>query len=98
MITWDERKRRKVIRDHAVDFGKAGDIFDDPFAIDLADDIHGNLEERWSRIGNTAEYGLIIVIYTFRGDDIRFITARKAEKWMVRIYEKQKGQRRRDPR
>lgn len=33
MITWDEKKRRKVIKDHGVDFVKIEDVLDDPNAI-----------------------------------------------------------------
>lgn len=52
MITWDEKKRKQVIKDHGVDLAKVGDIFDDPFAIHEADQGHGNFEERWLTIGN----------------------------------------------
>ncbi|NOT49061.1 MAG: BrnT family toxin [Acidobacteria bacterium] len=38
-----------------------------------------------------SEYGLVVVVYTFRGEDIRLITARRAEKWMARLYEKQEN-------
>ena len=32
MIIWDERKRRKVLKDHGVDIAKIEDMLDDPFA------------------------------------------------------------------
>ena len=89
MITWDEKKRRQVIKDHGIDFDKIADIFADPFAIDAADQEQTELEERWLTIARTSEYGLVVVIYTFRDNDIRLITARRAERWMVRLYEKQ---------
>lgn len=39
----------------------------------------------------TAQYGLIFLIYTqSENGNIRFITAWKAEKWMVNEYEKRK--------
>lgn len=90
MITWDENKRRQVIKDHGVDFARIKDVFEDHFAIYEADRERDS-EVRWLVIAKSAEYGLIAVIYTFRGDDIRMITARRAEKWMVRIYEKQRN-------
>ena len=46
MITWDERKRQKVIKDHSVDIAKIEDILDDPFAIDYEDDEHSIEEDR----------------------------------------------------
>jgi len=91
MITWDERKRKLVIKDHGIDLGKIADAFEDPFAIYEADQGHEDLEERWLTIAKTSIYGLLVVIYTFRGDDIRLITARRAEKWMARLYEEQRN-------
>ncbi len=91
MITWDEKKRRQVIRDHGIDLGRVAEVFEDPFAIHRADRKYDDVEERWLTIARTAEYGLLVVIYTFRGEDIRVITARRAEKWMTRLYEEQRS-------
>ncbi len=62
MITWDEKKRRKVIRDHSVDIAKLEDILDDPFAIDFEDDSHSLEESRRIIVGKTAEYGLVMMV------------------------------------
>lgn len=91
MIIWDEVKRRKVIRDHGIDFSKLEDVFDDPFAIWFEDSDYSASEERWTVIGKSVEYGLVALVYTFRNEDIRCITARRAEKWMARLYEKQRN-------
>ncbi len=77
MITWDEKKRRQVIKDHGIDFKKIEDVLDDPFALYIADFQHGGSEERWLIIGKSAEYGLAAVVITFRDDEIRLITARR---------------------
>lgn len=90
MAIWDEQKRNKVIANHGVDFAKIRDVFEDPFSIYIQDSKHSENEERWVVIGRTAQYGLVSLTYTLRGDDIRFITARRAEKWMVKDYEKQR--------
>ena len=37
MITWDESKRRKVLKDHGVDLAKIADVFIDPHAIEFED-------------------------------------------------------------
>jgi uncharacterized DUF497 family protein len=68
------------------------DIFEDPFSIDFQDAEHSDDEEiRYGVIGKSAEYGLIILIYTVtNNDEVRFITSRRAEKWMVKEYEKQR--------
>ncbi len=90
MITWDDQKWRQVIKDHGVDFKKVVDVFNDQFAITLEDCEHDDFEERWLMIGRSSEYGLVSVVYTFHGDDFRLITARRAEKWMARLYEQQR--------
>lgn len=91
MFTWDELKREKVIRDHNVDFKKIIDIFEDSFAIDFEDYEHSTEGEiRYGKIGLTAEYGLIVLFYSYKNEDARFITARRAEKWMVKVYEQQR--------
>jgi len=92
MITWDEKKRKKVIKDHGIDFEKVGELFDDQFAIYIEDHEHEDFEERWLIIARSSEYGLVLAVYTFHGEDIRLITARRAEKWMERLYEQQRNQ------
>ena len=88
MFVWDESKRRKVIKAHKIDFDLIFDVFEDTFAIDFEDYEHSTETEiRWGIIGQTVQYGLIVLIYTMVGDDVRFISARKAEKWMVKKYE-----------
>lgn len=92
MFDWDESKRKRVLKTHSVDFAKIADVFDDPFALFFDDHEHsGEREVRSGVIGKTAEYGLIVLIYSeFADNRFRFITARRAEKWMVNDYERQK--------
>lgn len=71
MITWHEKKRQKVIKDHGVDIAKIEDILDDPFAFDYDDDGHSQNENRRVIVGKTAAYGLVAMVYVVRGDDIR---------------------------
>jgi uncharacterized DUF497 family protein len=89
MFIWDKSKRRKVIENHKIDFALISDIFNDPFAFDYEDYEHSNeIETRYGIIGQTIQYGLISLIYKIvNNDDVRFITSRKAEKWMVNVYE-----------
>ncbi len=88
MFVWDESKRRKVIREHKVDFALLIDVFDDPFGIYQEDLEHSDDETRYSVVGLTAEYGLIFAIFIYtNNNEVRLITARRAEKWMVKQYE-----------
>lgn len=88
MFVWDEAKRQKVIEEHKVDFGLITDIFDDPFGIYREDLEHSELEIRYTVVGLTIRYGLVFAVFTYADEKIRFISARKAEKWMVKEYER----------
>lgn len=72
-------------------FVKIYDVFDDSFAVYFDDYEHSDETEiRRVIIGKTVRYGLIVLIYIFENEKIRFITARRAEKWMVKKYEQQR--------
>lgn len=89
MFVWDESKRRQVIEEHKVAFALITDIFDDPYGIYREDSNHSEDEIRYSVTGLTAEYGLVFAVFTNTdNDEIRIITARRAEKLRVKEYEK----------
>ncbi len=87
-FTWNTSKSEKVEKDHKVRFEKLSDIFDDPFSVDFTDEEHSDeFETRYAIIGKTAEYGLVYLVYAVINEtNLKFITARKAEKWMVNFY------------
>ena len=88
-FTWETEKAKKVAIEHKVEFDKLVDVFDDALSVDFIDEEHSTDNEiRYAIIGKTAEYGLIYLVYASVGEnDLKFITARKAEKWMVRFYQ-----------
>jgi len=88
MFVWDESKRQKVIEEHGVDFALIVDIFDDPFAIYRDDFGHSETEIRYTVVGLTVNYGLVFLVFTYVDEKVRFITARRAENWMVKEYER----------
>ncbi|MEZ5423864.1 MAG: BrnT family toxin [Pyrinomonadaceae bacterium] len=88
MFVWDDAKREKVIETHGVDFALILDVFDDPFAIYNDDFGHSKSELRYTVLGLTAHYGLVFLVFTYQDEKVRFITARRAEKWMVKEYER----------
>lgn len=91
MFVWDEAKRLKVIAEHKIDFALLLDAFDDAFGVYFEDAEHSTESEtRFNVIGFSAQYGLIYVTFTYENNDIRLITAWKAEKWMVKEYEQYK--------
>jgi uncharacterized DUF497 family protein len=75
-------------KDRKIDFSKIKDVFDDPFALEFVDETHSTNEMRFAIIGLTVEYGLIYLVFTEPDEtELHFITARKAENWMVQSYE-----------
>jgi uncharacterized DUF497 family protein len=87
-FTWDDGKAAEVDRDHHIDFASITDIFSDPYALEFIDEAHSTeKEKRYAIIGLTG-YGLVYLVYTEpMPDEVRFITARRAEPWMVDEYE-----------
>ena len=92
---WDEDKAAAVQREHHVSFAQIIDIFNDPYAVEFVDEGHSTEdEERYAITGLTAAYGLVHLAFSeieFDGElALRFITARRAEPWMVKEYEENK--------
>jgi len=73
---WDSRKAQSNLRKHNVSFADAVTIFSDDFAISIEDDVQG--EDRFVTIGMDALGRILVVVYTYRGNMIRIISARKA--------------------
>jgi uncharacterized DUF497 family protein len=51
----------------------------DPVAITVVDDESDPLEQRFVTLGVDAAGRILVVVYTWRGEDIRLISARPAE-------------------
>ncbi len=88
-FTWRDDKAENVKRGHRIDFSRIIDIFNDPYALELEDVEHSSDDHtRYAIIGLTAAYGLVFLSYTEPEDgELHFITARRAEQWMVDEYE-----------
>ena len=69
-----------------MEFADAVGVFEDLDAITVEDpDSEG--EQRFLSIGLDVLGRIIVVAYTYRDDDVRLISARKATKKEVKIYE-----------
>ncbi|MGI8543792.1 MAG: BrnT family toxin [Aridibacter sp.] len=88
-FTWDPNKAEKVLTEHKIDFDRIYDFFEDDYSIDIIDKKYSTPDEtRFIIIGKTAVYGLVHLVYTILSEnEIRFITARKAENYYVKKYE-----------
>ncbi|NIM22558.1 MAG: BrnT family toxin [Candidatus Latescibacteria bacterium] len=82
---WDEVKAEKNLRDHGVDFADAATVLEDDLALTISDDTPG--EERFVTLGLDALGRHLVVVYTWREDRVRIISARKASKTERRRYE-----------
>jgi uncharacterized DUF497 family protein len=77
---WDEQsKAGKNFRKHGVRLPEAIPVFDDPYAITIRDNESDPNEERFVSIGIGAKGRVLVVVYTYRGEEIRLISARVAE-------------------
>ena len=67
------------------DFADAVSVFSDDLAITIPDERFD--EERFVTIGVDVFGRVLVVVYTMRGDEIRFISARKATRQERQQYE-----------
>ncbi len=79
---WDEQKASLNLQKHLIDFRDAALVFFDSNRLD--DEGYNTLEERYRTIG-LVRGRVIFVVYTWREERIRIISARKATQ-----YERQK--------
>ena len=73
---WDPNKAKQNLRKHGVAFADAVSVFSDDSAVTI-EDINPE-EERFATLGMDALGRILVVVYTWRKDNIRLISARKA--------------------
>jgi len=85
-LTFDPGKNRLNIKKHGIDFADVDGVFYDPSAMTREDKDHE--EARFVTLGMDGLGRLLVVAYTYRGEDeIRVFSARFAEPRERRIYE-----------
>ncbi len=82
---WDKNKAVANFRKHGIDFADSVFVFSDDMAITVADERFD--EERFVTIGMDAMGRTLVVIYTWRGDEIRLISARLATRKERKQYQ-----------
>lgn len=85
LYQWDEFKARGNQRKHGVDFADAALVLEDDRALTVRDEATD--EERWVTLGCDALGRVLVVVYTWRGEVARLISARKATPVERRQYE-----------
>ena len=85
-VEWNPVKARANREKHGVAFPDAEAVLYDANAITREDDVVDD-DERYVTMGMDALGRILVVVYTYRGDAIRLITARRATRNEVRVYE-----------
>jgi uncharacterized DUF497 family protein len=88
-IVWDSDKAEaNPISHDGVTFEEAEQVLFDPFALTKEDpDAQG--EQRFVSLGMGGKQRILVLVYTYRDETIRIISAWKANKPQRSIYEKQ---------
>ena len=83
----DPAKAARNLKKHKVSFEEAASVFGDPMAYTFADPDHSIGEERWLMFGLSHMGRILAVIYTYRSESYRLISARLATRHERKIYE-----------
>ena len=86
LIEWDPSKARLNARKHGISFAEAVACLEDEGALTMRDPFSGD-EERWVAMGLDVLGRVLVVVYTWRGERVRLISARKATARERRRYE-----------
>jgi hypothetical protein len=81
---WDDPKASANLLKHGVSFADAVGVFEDLNALTIDDETES--ERRFVALGLDFLGRLLVVVYTWRGDAIRVISARKATRAEARSY------------
>jgi len=76
-IVWDPKKARANYLKHGVRFSDAEGALFDPSAISQEDEAARG-EERHISVGMDHLGRIVVIVYAYRGNDIRIISARRA--------------------
>ena len=83
---WDDEKAARNLRDHGLSFEDALPVFLDPWRLEVEDDREDYGETRYYAIGMVNDV-VVAVIYTWREERVRIISARKATRVEQRKYD-----------
>ena len=85
-VVWDPDKAKVNLKKHGVRFADAETVLFDPNAL-TSEDMETEGEQRFVTVGMDALGRILIVVYTYRGEDIRLISARSANRRERMQYE-----------
>jgi uncharacterized DUF497 family protein len=83
---WDPAKARANLKKHGIDFADAVSALEDELALTIRDPYPDD-EERWITLGMDALGRILVVIYGWREERVRLISARPATSREAEQYE-----------
>ncbi|MEI8352997.1 MAG: BrnT family toxin [Lentisphaerota bacterium] len=84
---WDTHKADCNLKKHGVSFHEASYVLGDPLSITYPDPDHSMNEHRFITVGTSRSGRVLMVAHTYRGNNVRIISARKTTRQEQRHYE-----------
>ncbi len=81
---WDPEKASANRAKHRVSFEEAATAFADPMSLTIPDPDHS--EDRWILLGRSMLSRVLVVVHVERGERVRIISARKANRHEAGVY------------
>ena len=86
---WAPEKAASNLAKHGVDFADAVGVFEDEWALTIKEEyVEG--EQRFATLGTDFLERMLVVVYTYRGGEIRLISARRAARKEREVYERKR--------
>jgi hypothetical protein len=88
---WDSDKAQANLDNHEIDFSDTVGVFEDQWALTIKEDYIDD-EQRFATLGMGFLGRGLVVVYTYRHEDIRLISTRHATRPERRTYERKRLQ------
>jgi uncharacterized DUF497 family protein len=83
---WNSKKASENTHKHGVSFEEAATCFGDLISRVIHDPDHSVDEDRYALLGMSAQSRLLVVVHTERGENIRIISVRLANRRETALY------------
>ena len=87
---WDPEKAAQNLRTHGVHLSYGTDVLEDMYAL-TREDASAQDEQRWVSVGMDGLGRVLTVVYAYRGERIRLISARRATRREREYYERKRS-------
>ena len=85
-VEFDPKKDATNRRKHGISLTEGDGVTDDPFVLTQEDE-SAQEEQRFIALGRNIFGQLRLVVYTYRGEDVRLISVRRPDAKQVKAYE-----------